>query len=197
MNLYLDNLSSADDAQYAVIPTDSSERITFCDMRSGSMIDTKSGEIVENVKGILVPNKMGGRGNDNTEEYNVFDTEAFPRFGNNPKDLEALLNRALDQSETTGRELDTKAFYLNGWKDHAKNVKQDDGSFKLVYPKGVTAKLVRSLMKKWDLSTLEVTKYKYGASLRVWLPGKKGSKVSKGKVSNDLKSEGWIMGTKS
>ena len=92
MNLYLNEVSSAPDALFAVIPTAQSGRITLCDMRDG--VDQITGNTL---KGLFVPKSMGGQGNENKEDFDVFDTEQFPRYKNTVKGLEAALKSAIDQ----------------------------------------------------------------------------------------------------
>ena len=176
MNLYLNEVSGADDALLAVIPTAQSGRITLCDMRDG--VDQVTGNAL---KGLFVPRVMGGYGSENKEAYDVFNTEQFPRFKNTAKGLEAALLSAIAKSKDTGRNLDTKCFYFSP--EFAKS--QD-------YAKEVKPEVVEAMMKKWDMSTLKInTHKKYGTSLRVWLPGEQPGEVTT-KTVNDLTSEGWF-----
>lgn len=176
MNLYLNEVSGAPDALFAVIPTAKSGRITLCDMRDG--VDEVTGNAK---KGLFVPRDFGGQGCENKEAFDVFDTEQFPRFKNTAKGLEAALLSAIAKSKDTGRNLNSEQFYFSP--EFAKS--QD-------YAKEVKPEVVEAMMKKWDLTTLKInTHKKYGTSLRVWLPGQKPGEVTT-KAKNDLVSEGWF-----
>ena len=176
MNLYLNEVSGAPDALFAVIPTAQSGRITLCDMRDG--VDQITGNTL---KGLFVPKNMGGQGGENKEDFDVFDTEQFPRYKNTVKGLEAALKSAIEISKKTGRNLDAKCFYFS-----PEFAKSHD------YAKEVKPEVVEAMMKKWDLTTLKInTHKKYGTSLRVWLPGQEPGEVTT-KAKNDLASEGWF-----